>query len=363
MMLTDNHTVASYFARVHLDNAVRLGGNETDILAKAKLTRALLKQPRTRVSAKQLAIIIRANWHISGDELMGLTQHKIKFGVFSLLAERLVDLKTLGDVLKHTVEFYNLISDQLHFSLDVNLQEVRFSVEPTFKQEGAHANATQAGALPPRSLLIEYLLLVWHRFPSWLVGQVIPLNRVCIQYPKPLHFPEYRLMFSSPCHYENKYNAVVFDAKYLNLPIIQNPKELHDYLNDAPIQWFKKQSFFDTCSAQVMRILEEINNVKETDLEAIANRLHMTSRTLRRKLTQEGSGFQQLKDNVRRDQAIGFFEDTSLTMSEIGRRLGFTEPATFTRAFKKWTGVSPSDYRNYSLGLDVPNLIKTPNDS
>ena len=356
MMLTDNHTVASYFARVHLDNAVRLGGNENEILTKAKLTRALLKQPRTRVSAKQLATIIRANWQVSGDELMGLTQQKIKFGVFSLLAERLVGLKTLGDVLNHTVEFYNLISDQLHFALEQTEQEVRFSVQPVFKQDGDHTTATQATALPPRSLLIEYLLLVWHRFPSWLVGQVIPLNRVCLQYPKPLHFPEYRLMFACPCHYENNFNAVVFNADYLNLPIIQNPKELHEYLNEAPIQWFKKQSFFDTCSAQVMRILEESNNVKETDLEAIASRMHMTSRTLRRKLTQEGSGFQQLKDNVRRDQAIGFFEDTSLTMSEIGRRLGFTEPATFTRAFKKWTGVSPSDYRNYSLGLEVSSL-------
>jgi len=358
MMLTDNHTVASYFARAHLDNALRLGGNEADILAKAKLTRALLKQPRTRVSAKQLSTIIRANWLTSGDELMGLTQQKIKLGVFSLLAERLVGLKTLGDVLKHTVEFYNLISDQLHFSLEIDQQEVRFSVQPVFKLEGSHTNATQASALPPRSLLIEYLLLVWHRFPSWLVGQVIPLKRVCLQYPKPLHFPEYRLMFACPCHYENPVNAVVFDAKYLNLPIIQNTNELNIYIKEAPLQWFKKQSFFDTCSAQVMRILEESSNVKESDLEAIANRLHMTSRTLRRKLTQEGSGFQQLKDNVRRDQAIGFFEDTSLTMSEIGRRLGFTEPATFTRAFKKWTGVSPSDYRNYSLGLEVPNLNK-----
>ncbi len=73
----------------------------------------------------------------------------------------------------------------------------------------------------------------------------------------------------------------------------------------------------------------------------------MTTRTLRRKLIAEGSRFQQLKDDMRRDKAISLFDHENLTIAQIGLAIGFTELATFSRAFKHWTGVSPSTYRNY----------------
>jgi AraC-like DNA-binding protein len=73
----------------------------------------------------------------------------------------------------------------------------------------------------------------------------------------------------------------------------------------------------------------------------------MSARTLRRKLTAEGCRFQQLKDNMRRDKAINLFEQDKLSIAQISSAIGFTEVATFSRAFKQWTGVSPSTYRRY----------------
>jgi AraC-like DNA-binding protein len=71
----------------------------------------------------------------------------------------------------------------------------------------------------------------------------------------------------------------------------------------------------------------------------------MTSRTLRRKLTDEGTHFQDIKDGLRRDTAIHLLSQPSLPVSGIARELGFSEPSAFTRAFRHWTGVSPSSYR------------------
>jgi AraC-like DNA-binding protein len=96
-----------------------------------------------------------------------------------------------------------------------------------------------------------------------------------------------------------------------------------------------------------MRILESTLLDKSANLENVAAKLNMTSRTLRRKLIIEGSRFQQLKDNTRRDKAISLFEQADLTLAQIGLAVGFTELATFSRAFKHWTGVSPNTYRNY----------------
>jgi len=332
-MVTENHTVSSYFARAHLDNTVRLGGDEQTILALAGLTRELLREPRTRVSPQQLATIVRANWRVGGDELLGLATHRMKVGVFALLAERLIQCKTLGDALTVAADFYNLVAEGVSFRLVVDNDQARFRVDLANPQ------------LDRNSLLVEYLLLVWHRFPSWLVGQVIPLTEVWFDYAEPDHSEEYRLMFPSHCRYLASYNALVFDAAELNTPVIQTAEDLAAYMSEIPLQWFRKQAFYDTYTAQVIRMLEESASQDETSLEFIAEKLHMTSRTLRRKLTVEGNSYQQLKDNVRRDQAINFLGDPRLTIAQVGRRVGFMEPAAFTRAFKQWTGVSPGIYR------------------
>ena len=337
--IANQHTIASYFARKHLDNGVLLGGNEQQLLARADLTATQLKQPKSRVLPKQLASIVKGCWQISGDELLGFTHQKVKTGMFNLLAERLITYKTLEEVFTHTTAFYNLTGDQIQFKINKSGSQVLVSVNANFKSNRDHSS--------PNSLLSELLLLICHRFSSWLVGQVIPLSNVQVQHAKPAHHEEYRLMYACPCIYQSDRNALQFDAKYLNLAVVQNPDDLVEYLNQIPLQWFKKQSYYDTCSAQVLRLLESASLEKESNLENVAAKLNMTSRTLRRKLIAEGSRFQQLKDNVRRDKAIGLFEKPNLSIAQIGLAVGFTELATFSRAFKHWTGVSPSTYRNY----------------
>jgi AraC-like DNA-binding protein len=338
---TNRHTIASYFAQAHLQNGILLGANEQQVLTLAGLTHVQLKQPKSRVLATQLASIVKSCWRVSGDELLGFTEQKVKVGMFALLAEHLITCKTLEGVLAHSAAFYNLTGDQLQFNLENNGSQVRLSVNVNFKSSNENTSAN--------SLLIELLLLIFHRFPSWLVGRVIPLSHIHVKHAKPTHHEEYRLMFPCPCIYQSTHNTLVFDAKYLHLPVVQTPDELVKYVNHIPLQWFKKQSYYDTCSAQVMRILESSLLDKGSNLENVATKLNMTSRTLRRKLIVEGSRFQQLKDNTRRDKAISLFEQADLTIAEIGLAVGFTELATFSRAFKHWTGVSPNTYRNYDL--------------
>lgn len=335
----NQHTIASYFARTHLRNGILLGGDELQFLTRAALKPAQLEQERSRVLPKQLASIVQSCWRVGGDEFLGFTEQKVKIGMFSLLAERLINCKTLEEVFSHTADFYNITGDQLRFTISKKGTLVSIKLKPNFKPKSQHSS--------PNSLLSELLLLVCHRFSSWLVGQLIPLLHVEMQHAKPAHHEEYRLMYPCPCSYENNSSALLFDSKYLSLPVVRDKEELVAYLKQLPLQWFKKQSYYDTYSAQVMRLLESAALDNESNLELIAAKLNMTSRTLRRKLIAEGSRFQQLKDNVRRDKAISLFEQPNLSIAQISLAVGFTEIATFSRAFKHWTGVSPSTYRNY----------------
>jgi len=72
----------------------------------------------------------------------------------------------------------------------------------------------------------------------------------------------------------------------------------------------------------------------------------MTPQTLRRRMHEEGQGFQSLKDHLRRDAAIEYLARPDMTLLDIADQLGFSEASTFHRAFKKWTGVAPGEYRH-----------------
>jgi AraC-like DNA-binding protein len=77
----------------------------------------------------------------------------------------------------------------------------------------------------------------------------------------------------------------------------------------------------------------------------------MTPQTLRRRLREEGHGFQALKDALRRDTAIACLTQPELTLIDIANRVGFSEASTFCRAFKKWTGVAPGEYRQTRIAV------------
>ena len=92
-------------------------------------------------------------------------------------------------------------------------------------------------------------------------------------------------------------------------------------------------------------MLKQCDDLKAISLEHIADQLHMTSRTLRRKLTAEGSQFQNLKDSVRRERAIYWLSQQVISIKETAQKVGYTETASFVRAFKQWTGLSPGQFR------------------
>lgn len=327
------HTVSGYFARAHLHNAMRLGLDEQQLLEHTSLSPSLLLQEGARLAPKQLARLLSRIMISLNDEFLGLTAEPCRFGVFSLLCEHVIETATLRDALRETQRFYHLFTGALHFEIEETACDVRVSIR------------LDRPELDEQHVLIEFLLLVWHRFPSWLVGQVIPLIQVQLAYPAPEHAEEYRLLFPAPREFDQPGNTLVWPKSVLDLPVHRNREQLKRYLAQVPLQWFRKPRFTEHQTDRVMQLLEQADNPFQTTLEEIAEQLHMTSRTLRRKLTAEGRRFQQLKDDWRRDQAIYWLSQADVSVAAAGQHAGYTETAAFIRAFKKWTGLSPGQYQ------------------
>lgn len=97
-----------------------------------------------------------------------------------------------------------------------------------------------------------------------------------------------------------------------------------------------------TC--RVKRLLQAAREAMPA-LAEVAAQLSVSPSTLKRRLHQEGASFQSLLDGIRRQRALALLQEPALTIEQVGRRLGYSDVANFTRAFRKWTGVSPTEWR------------------
>ena len=332
MALYENNSISTHFALATLKAATRMGVDLGALLDEAQLNPKLLTNPKFRLTPAQFGSLTRLTWEKGDDEFMGCTQRPAKYGTFSLYAREAIRAPTLYEAYRHLCRFYRLVNDSISLSINVEGETATLSMHQS-KPE-----------LDSEHILRDFLLLLWHRFPSWLIGKRIPLIRVEMQGERPEHAAEYRLMFPCPVSYGAEENSLIFDANMLQEPIIQDLGTLKKHLRNAPLQWFTRQEYVPIYTR---RVRELIGTPKSSDagMESIANSLNITTRTLRRKLADEGSRFQDIKDSVRRDHAIHLLNHSVLPIQSIATQLGYSETAAFIRAFTKWTGQTPKAFR------------------
>ncbi len=328
-----NHTVSSHFARRYLDTAAQLGLNVADICRYAAIPDGLLGEKSARLAPYQLARVLNKVMVDSDDEFMGLAAEQCRFGIFTLLCERLIHCSTLRQAMHETQRFYALVTGSVLFEI---------------KEQEAHTivglNLTKPEK-DPCHILIELLMLIWHRFPSWLISDVIAIKSVHLVMPQPEYHEEFRLLFPCTTHFSSEENYMVWPQGVLDSAVKRNDEQLQRYLAKVPLVWFRKLKFEDIQTDRILLMLKQCEDLQSITLEDIADQLHMTSRTLRRKLTAEGSQFQTLKDSVRRERAIYWLSQQNTSIKEAAHHVGYTETASFIRAFKQWTGISPGQFR------------------
>jgi AraC-like DNA-binding protein len=155
-----------------------------------------------------------------------------------------------------------------------------------------------------------------------------------------------RHFFHCPVTYGQSANSITFSARHLDAELIRDEFQLHTFLKLAPYH-IVIEPF-----ASMASITHRIGGILGTDFreempsfEALTGLLNMSARTLRRRLEKEGTSYQRIKDNARRDVAISLLSRERLTVSDVAEQVGFSDPSAFHRSFKKWTGQSPGSYR------------------
>jgi AraC-like DNA-binding protein len=302
------------------------------LLRQVGLSPALLQSPQARISAKHYGALWRLVAQTLDDEFFGQDTRRMKAGSFAMMCHALLGCKTLSHALERSLRFYALILDDISGSLERRGAEARLELH-------------DRSAAPRREFAHEVLLMLLHGVCCWLVGRRIPIQRAQFAYPEPPYGAEYRTMYSSNLEFRAPRTAIVFDASYLDLPIVQNERTVKEFLRIAPENILVKYKNGSSLGARIRRRLRQSLPGGLPEFEALAGEMNMTPATLRRRLHEDGTSFQAIKDQLRRDLAISHLSHSKRSTMDIGLELGFSERSAFHRAFKKWTGASPGEFR------------------
>ncbi|MDX5298714.1 MAG: AraC family transcriptional regulator, partial [Gammaproteobacteria bacterium] len=214
----------------------------------------------------------------------------------------------------------------------------------------AHLTLHTAVERTPRIRFVERTFIFFTiGIASWLVARGIPLLRVDYSKVDEMLTQDAYRVFQAPVHYHDGYIGLRFEARWLELPVVQNVQSVEEFLQQAPTSLLVRYRDQSSVTERLRRMLRRHLADEMPSLEEVSKSLAMTPQTLRRRLQEEGQGYQSIKDDLRRDAAIEYLARPDLTLLHIANMLGFSEPSTFHRAFKKWTGVAPGEYRQSRL--------------
>lgn len=198
---------------------------------------------------------------------------------------------------------------------------------------------------PLRIFLLERALGVFQANAEEVVGSEARPIKVFVDYKAPKHFKRYKEIFRCPVYFEDKAVEVHYPLSYLSQEMESYDPQVHDALEVAQASLAKKLSAKKDIVNEVKMALRRKPG-EFPHLEQIASRLAMSPRTLRRKLGAEHVRFQDLLDDERRKVAEDYLANSSLTIQQIAEQCDFSDAQNFAQAFKRWSGMSPTKFRN-----------------
>jgi len=325
--LTDRASAPSGVIRAWLDAFERLGYDRTALLAAAHVDVDSLNQPDVRLPCTVYGALIETAHRMRPARNLGMQLARATpLGAYSLLDYLVLTSDTVRAAVTQLARYFRLIGAPTTFEI-VDAGECTTIV---VESGGSHFAAEYTIALVIFHLRTE-------------TGGVFGPERVDFVC-RPDEIAELERAFGCPVTGSAESNCVVLSRRTCDLPLAHANPTLRALLEQHP-DADVSDAAASTVPDQVKRVLRGRVNGGEARIEAVARELAMAPRTLQRKLGEHGLTFHDLVEDARKAAAARHLGDRRLSIAEIAYLLGYSEPAAFHRAFKRWHGVSPQAYR------------------
>ncbi|EXJ12094.1 MULTISPECIES: AraC family transcriptional regulator [Nitrincola] len=336
-------TVPAGYANHLLSMAATQGFDIDELLRHVQISRTEL-ETGAELPALKFGLLYQHIMWIAQDESFGmLSGGRVPNGTFRMMCHCIIHCKTLERALWRCSDFYEICRGSLIKPVLVRKgRYAKISFAPTENVTEDDFRRLMEDEAPLR---IRTSLSMWHHFISWLIGRRLELKAAYFGFSDPKEQEQYKKLFQSEVRFNQHENAIVFPAKFLDLPVAQNEETLRSFLKTAPYQLIVMVDDDKSLKAQVVSILGKDFSRELPTAEEVAHALHMSVSTLRRRLLEEGTSYQKIKDDERKVAAINYMNSPQLSINDIAGLMGFDEPSAFFRSFKKWTGMTPGEYR------------------
>ena len=321
-----------------LEETVRhLGHDPAPLLAHYGLEPARLAEPGARLSIPRYMHLGHAAITLTGNPALGLHMGRLsRLSQAGLAGVTAAQAPTVGEAARTLLRFEPLYAanyrGQSTFDEDPQGAWLRFySISPY--------NAYNR-------FVVDSLLAGWLAQLSSVAGMPLHAERIDIEFEAPAYAEQYQGLCLTPVHFAAETNQLRLSRNQLELRNSTHCPSTWQHLLQLCELELEQRTRIRSLSERIVQLLGPLlSGGHEPDLEEIANRLQLPTWTLRRKLAEEGTQFRTILNDTRRDLAMAYIRDTELAFGEIAYLLGFASAEAFQRAFKRWSGVTPGDFR------------------
>lgn len=335
--LKTGSTLTSIIANT-LNYAIAQGLELNDIQSKVRIDRTHLLDPEARLPddlPSRLWLMIED--HVGGGPLalhMARATSLSIFGPWTYPLRFAPDMRTAIDSMSR---FQNILADRIEITIEADESETLVTA--------THPNDVIDGGITNEL----GMTMLW-RLINESLGCAECVDRIELSRGHGGHPEKYREFFDCDVHHDRPRNAIIFRSETLSRPIREGDETLYRYavenlsLLEERWQLRRPEDPLDLVRLAAVRAMENGN----LNLESIAAELHMSPRSLQRLTQSRGTRVTDLIEDVLGDQARSLLSSTRLDLGEIARRLGYADDRSFRRAFRRWTGMSPTEFRDQS---------------
>ncbi|HEX5660424.1 MAG TPA: AraC family transcriptional regulator [Polyangiales bacterium] len=330
-------SVLSSWTRVIVDALETLGIDPAPTLLEGGFAADSFADPNARLNALATARMWRSASSRAGDPAFGIYASRfVRPATFHALGYAVFASTSLRDALERLLRYSHLVSDAAELALETSPSEVRLSF------------VARPDALPtpgvPSDEAVDAVTSLIVRTCRVLTDPSFALRSLELRRAEPVGSAGHERFFRCPLRFSAREDALIFDAHELDRRLPTANPELARH-NDDLVQRYLAGMREGTVVDRLRRILSQ-HLSGDASPSKLAGLLGMSARSLQRRLQEQGTSYAQVLRDTRRDLAMSYLVQAECSITEIAFLLGFEDASAFARAFRTWTGVTPSAFRS-----------------
>lgn len=336
MTVAPSNTVSIRVVRELLHTVEHAGISRATFLQATQLDSSQLDSQDARISRSAIHRLCELAIELTENPALGLHWGEgLDPNAFAPISHLLSHSPTLRDAFESLTRFQAVLSDDLGYALIERDDQVI-----------VRCSSLSGESLAVQRFVAEMLVTGLYR----LVRFFNPRGRmacVSLAYSAPAYRDEYTRVFEAAERFDQPFTGLVFDSALMSSSSPHRDEDLHEALRSVVERRVVRLSQQTPFARKVYDVLVQQRSPQRMDMDAVARRLGLSTRSLRRRLSDEGKPYGAIVNEACAVAAKRLLLETQHTIQEVAYEIGFSEPAAFHRAFKRWTGMTPSEFRQH----------------